>query len=210
MIANDPEGPEITRLRLLIGQGQAKKALDPLKNQLIKAEASGLFRQKILLRILIAKALEACGEKRQALRMLKEALLSAQAEGFIRSFVDEGDPIPKMILEIRKSVAPAGVTWKESISVEYLDRLLHAIGMVAQSSAEIEPEPGSTSPESLTTREIDILGKVAKGFSNEDLADQLCLSVHTIRFHLRNIFMKLGAHNRTQAVALARHFGLIK
>ncbi len=210
MVGNDPETPEITRLRLLIGQGQAAKALEPLKNALKNAKTSGFFRKELLLRILTAKALEACGEKRQALRALKEALMSAQEEGYIRIFVDEGDPIPKMVRELRKSVGPAGLTGKETVSEKYLDRLLLVMGLVAPSSSDVEREPDSATPAPLTAREIDIMGKVAIGFSNEDLADQLCLSVHTVRFHLRNIYSKLGAHNRTQAVALARHSGLIQ
>ncbi len=47
------------------------------------------------------------------------------------------------------------------------------------------------------------------GLSNEDLGDQLCLSVHTVRFHLRNIYAKLGVHNRTRAVAVGRELGLV-
>ncbi|MBI5604992.1 MAG: hypothetical protein HY879_16765 [Deltaproteobacteria bacterium] len=210
MIGNNPETPEITRLRLMMGRGQARKVLEPLKNELSKAESLGFVRQGLLLRILIAKAMESCEEKRQALRVLRDALIMAQGEGFIRSFVDEGDPIPKMIREIHKFAASAGMIGRGSISVEYLDRILLAIGEVTPCSISPKTDQGSTPPEPLTGREIDILEKVAMGLSNEDLADQLCISIHTVRFHLRNIHWKLGAHNRTQAVALARNFGYIR
>ncbi len=207
MKGSDPETPEVTRLRLLIGQGQARKALEAAKDELGRAESSGFFRQALLLRILAAKAHEACAEKRQALRVLREALVSAQGDGFVRSFVDEG--VGRMIHEIRKVVATASMRGNEALSLEFLDRLLRAMGEVGAASVEGEAAPGAGAAEALTDREIDILRKVAMGLSNDDLGDQLCLSVHTVRFHLRNIYLKLGAHNRTQAVALGRQLGLI-
>ncbi len=207
MKSSDPETLEVTRIRLLIGQGQAQKALDVAKDELGHAEASGFFRQALLLRILAAKAHEACAEKRQALRVLREALVSAQGEGFVRSFVDQG--VARMIHEIRKVVATASMRGNEDLSLDFLDRVLRAMGEAGPASVAGEAASGAGPVEPLTDREIDILRKVAMGLSNDDLGDQLCLSVHTVRFHLRNIYLKLGAHNRTQAVALGRQLGLI-
>jgi DNA-binding NarL/FixJ family response regulator len=64
--------------------------------------------------------------------------------------------------------------------------------------------------ETLSSRERKILQLVAQGLSNQTLADQLCVSETTVRFHLRNAFAKLGAKNRTQAVALARSHGMLE
>ena len=50
---------------------------------------------------------------------------------------------------------------------------------------------------------------VAAGLSNQALADHLFVSVPTVKFHLRNINAKLGAHSRTLAVAKARQLGLL-
>ncbi len=50
---------------------------------------------------------------------------------------------------------------------------------------------------------------VARGFSNNELAGRLFVSVPTVKFHLRNINTKLQADNRTRAVARARELGLI-
>ena len=157
----------------------------------------------------MAEAHDAADEKRQAFRVLREALVLGQKEGFIRIFVDEGDPISRMIRDIYKSARSERLPGKDSISIQYLEKLMHAIGegtLHHVSAAETDVP----SPERLTGREIEILEHMAMGYSNEKLADQLCLSVHTVRFHLRNIYWKLGAHNRTQAVALARRFGFIK
>jgi LuxR family maltose regulon positive regulatory protein len=208
MKGSDPETPAVARVRLLSAQGQARKALEVAKEALGHAEASGFFRQALLLRILAAKAHEACAEKRQALRVLREALVSAQGEGFVRAFVDEG--VSRMIQEIRKVAAAASMRGDEVLSVAFLDRVLGGTGAASPAPGEGEAASAAAPEEPLTDRELDILRKVAMGLSNEDLAEQLYLSVHTVRFHLRNIFLKLGAHNRTQAVALGRQLGLVR
>lgn len=61
----------------------------------------------------------------------------------------------------------------------------------------------------LTPREAEVLGLVADGHSNDDVARQIFVTERTVRFHLRNIYAKLGATNRTMAVAVARKAGII-
>ena len=209
MMGNDPDLPELTSLRLLLGQEKPKEAIEPLKMALKKAGSSGFFRQELLLRILLAKAYEHSGERKRAIEYLKLALHSAQEEGFIRCFVDEHGPIPKLIREIRKIAFAEEKMGVGSISVKYLDQILHAMGVNAPSQIDEKQEQESSLFESLTDREKDILQKLAIGLSSNELADNLFISVNTIRYHLRNIYSKLGTNNRVQAVALARRFGLI-
>jgi DNA-binding NarL/FixJ family response regulator len=52
----------------------------------------------------------------------------------------------------------------------------------------------------LTQREQEVLASLSKGHPDKDIADQLGISIHTVHEHLKNIFDKLGAHNRTEAV----------
>lgn len=212
MMGSDPETPGITRLRLLIERGKGKEVSAPLRSELQKAEAQGFFRQALLLRILLAKAHDACGEKRRALGVLKDALISAQEEGIIRVFVDEGDSLLKMVRELYRNTIVEETMGSSSLSVKYLDRILHAMGSVAahRSSDDMTPDMDAFPLAPLTDREKDILEKLAIGFSSPELADKLCISVNTIRYHLRNIYSKLGGNNRLQAVALARRFGLIR
>ena len=55
----------------------------------------------------------------------------------------------------------------------------------------------------LTARQVEILGMLARGLSNHDIATALCLSENGVKFHLRGLFAKLGAATRTEAVAVA-------
>jgi len=60
----------------------------------------------------------------------------------------------------------------------------------------------------LTEREIEVLRLVAQGASNPQIAEQLCITVNTVKVHLRNILAKLQLENRTQAAAFAIRSGL--
>ena len=64
-------------------------------------------------------------------------------------------------------------------------------------------------PDALTAREKEVVGLVAAGLANREIADRLSLSERTVKFHVSSILSKLGAKNRTEAVRLAREGGLI-
>jgi len=76
-------------------------------------------------------------------------------------------------------------------------------GLLTEFVQLFEPEP------SLSARELQLLKLVAGGLRTEEIAERLHLSGHTVEFHFRNIISKLGARNRTQAVARAVILGLI-
>jgi len=62
---------------------------------------------------------------------------------------------------------------------------------------------------SLSQREVEILNEIAKGSSNEEIADKLFLSVNTVKHHVHNIFTKLGVDNRRKAIEYAKHAGIM-
>jgi len=65
-------------------------------------------------------------------------------------------------------------------------------------------------PNQLTEREIELLHWMVEGLSNKGIAQKLFISENTVKYHIRNILQKLGAQNRTEAVATAIRQGLIK
>jgi DNA-binding NarL/FixJ family response regulator len=64
--------------------------------------------------------------------------------------------------------------------------------------------------EPLTPREIDVLGHIAGGNRNRDIAERLFISEETVKVHIRHIMEKLGATDRTQAVAIAVRRGIVQ
>ena len=69
--------------------------------------------------------------------------------------------------------------------------------------------PPAALAEELTPREVEVLELLAAGLSNKDIAAQLGISEHTVKFHISAIFGKLDAHTRTEAAARAARLGLI-
>ncbi len=61
----------------------------------------------------------------------------------------------------------------------------------------------------VTPRELEILGLIAQGMSNREIAEKLFVSENTVKTHSSRLFGKLGAKRRTQAVQLGKEFGLL-
>ncbi len=72
------------------------------------------------------------------------------------------------------------------------------------------PEPDSARAAGLTERETSILRAVARGLSNDEIAKELWVTQQTVKFHLTNIYRKLGVKNRTEAARLAYQQGLVE
>ncbi len=64
--------------------------------------------------------------------------------------------------------------------------------------------------EALTAREAEVLALLAEGLSNQQIADRLSVSLSTVKTHISNLYSKLGAERRTQALARARTLGLLR
>jgi len=63
--------------------------------------------------------------------------------------------------------------------------------------------------EPLSERELEVLQLIAEGLTNREIASRLFVSLNTVKAHTRNIYGKLGVHNRTQAVAKAQNLGVL-
>jgi DNA-binding NarL/FixJ family response regulator len=74
---------------------------------------------------------------------------------------------------------------------------------VFQEMARVVPRPESHGPlDALTERELDVLEYLALGLTRVEIADELGLSVNTVRTHLQRLLAKLGVHTRLEAVSL--------
>ena len=86
------------------------------------------------------------------------------------------------------------------------DSRVHAT-LLAATAASAKPEPGAgPPPDGLTDREAEILGLIARGMTNPEIAAQLFLSNHTIKTHISRIFAKTGSRDSAAAIGYAhRH-----
>jgi two-component system, NarL family, response regulator YdfI len=94
------------------------------------------------------------------------------------------------------------------LSSEAAERLA-AVFRDPEEDPEKDPEEESAVVEEMTPREIEILGLLAEGLANKEVAMRLRISEHTIKFHISSILEKMGAATRTEAVTLGIRRGLI-
>jgi LuxR family maltose regulon positive regulatory protein len=193
----------ISQARVHLAQGDTAAALavlEPLRQQV---EAKRWQDERLKVMVLQAVAHHAHGEQDQALQVLGDALALAEPGGFIRTFVDEGPPMARLIYE----AAARG------IMPDYTRKLLAAFEAEEQKSegkSYLPPAPPSQPLiEPLSERELEVLQLIAEGLTNQEIANRLYLSLNTVKVHTRNINGKLGVHNRTQAVARARVLGIL-
>jgi LuxR family maltose regulon positive regulatory protein len=191
----------ISQARVHLAQGDtsaALAALEPLRQQ---AEAKGWEDERLKVMVLQAVALQAHGEKDEAVRLLGDALALAEPGGFIRTFVDEGPPMARLLNDaLSRGIAP-----------EYVRRLLAAFpdAEPEQADSSMTKATGIDLVEPLSEREIEVLQLIAEGLTNPEIASRLYLSLNTVKVHTRNIYGKLGVNNRTQAGVRARALGIL-
>ncbi len=77
-----------------------------------------------------------------------------------------------------------------------------------QELAQAQPSAAPSYPDGLTQREVEVLGLVAAGKSNADIAEELVISPNTVVRHVSNILAKTGSSNRTEAARYASQHGL--
>src|SRR5215210_3717973 len=83
-------------------------------------------------------------------------------------------------------------------------------GTIYSAIGRAEDTNGGGEASGLTPKELDVLSRVARGLSNKEISKELWLSEQTIKFHLTNVYRKLGVGNRTEATRYAYQQGLVR
>ena len=193
--------------RVLLAQGRAGLALallDRLHAAALSQERVGSVIEAGALRAL---ALAASGEEAAAVDTLAGVLTLACPQGYVRVFADEGAPaaalLGRLVAAQRTETAVA-----RRIPLGCVSRLLRAFDVQ-------RPAPGVPAAavpgmvEQLTARELEVLGLLAAGRSNQAIAAELVITLDTVKKHVTHVLDKLGAANRTEAVARARQLDLV-
>ena len=192
--AREPEA--IIFAQVLLAQGDIERSLSLVQRLQHAAEASGSTGRLIAILTVKAQVLVARSDEHAALASLQQALALGEPQGYVRTFLDEGAPFQALFARLPR-VGP--------IKTAYVDQLL----------AAFQPNNGKAQPSRtasgglLSEREMVVLRLMADGFSNQEIANQMVVSLNTVKSHIKHIYYQLGVHTRTQAVAQARQFGLL-
>jgi LuxR family maltose regulon positive regulatory protein len=206
LLAHDIEYMALARLRWDIVCGDAAACLPRLDAQIKLATTAARHRRVLVLGLLQALALQRTGDSQAAVAQMGSTLQFACQEGYMRLVLDEGLAVGALVQRYQ-ALHDSGQA-RDPLMGDYLQRLLQAFGPLPSDSEALGELPGGAL-EPLTRKELRVLQLLVEGYSNSAMAEKLYVSDSTVRTHLRNINMKLGAHSRTQAVAIARRLGLL-
>ena len=177
---------------------EAKELVLRLLRDAEEGQRTGSVIQTLVLQ---AMADSAQGDLDGAMVPLSRALELAEPEGYLRTFLDEKEPMRALLARCRAS--------GEKHST-YIDRLLSAFSARPASPTEtMTPDDSRCLAELLTSREYEVLRLLAAGLTNQEIGDNLVISVPTVKRHISNLYGKLGVSHRTQATARARELDLV-
>ena len=206
-----PREPEhLVLARVLLAQGRPGRALALLDRLSVAAVSQDRTGSLIELSALRALALAASGDEAGAVDALARALTLACPQGYVRVFADEGPPMAALLGALAAAQRAEQATAR-GVELGCLARVLGAFGEkpaapgAGRGAAAVVP--GLV--EQLTTRELEVLALLAAGTPNPRIAEQLVVSLDTVKKHVSHLLGKLGAANRTEAVTRARQLGLI-
>jgi LuxR family maltose regulon positive regulatory protein len=184
----------IVLARVLAAQGAFHEASRLLARLLEVADRAGANGYVIEILVLQAMAQHAQRKLDPALTALGRALSLAEPEGYVRTFIDEGAPIAQLL----RQTAARGIT------PDYVSSLLAALESEMREERRIDElvEP-------LSERELEVLRLLTTHLSSTEIAQELFISVNTVRSHIKSIYGKLNVHSRKDAIQRAQELELL-
>jgi LuxR family maltose regulon positive regulatory protein len=178
-----------------------------LQERLLKA-AEAQRRTGSVIEILIAQALahRVNGNLPLALASLERALTLAEPEGYFRLFVEVGEPMHMLLVDLHARIEKQSSGQGHALLV-FVERLLSAFGRSEERHPVSHPQKVDLI-EPLSERELEVLKLLRSELSGPEIAGQLIISPNTFRTHTKNIYSKLGVNNRRAAVRRAEELDL--
>ena len=196
--------PDFIVAKILVYQGNAAQLVraDELLHKLQERfEAEHNVRVTIETLALRAVFESNRGEDDVAAELLTKAVELARPGGIIRTFVDMGPTVSRLLDRVRGD-----------------EEILKYVGEIKAAFRDDQPEAGATGPtrrsgyatlETLTSRELEVLGFLARHLTNREIGSELFISPETVKRHTKNIYLKLSVGGRREAVAKANGLGIL-
>jgi len=192
---------QVVLARYLIAAGDTRQALEVLEPLVARMERRGRYDLALEGLVLETMAHQAEGDTETALGTLERAIHIAERGGYVQIFVDEGEPMSRLL----RHAATRG------IAPQYVSKLLTAFSTThpeTTRAAATRPHPQPLI-DPLSERELEVLQLLTTGMSNPEMAEHLYVAVSTVRSHLKSIYSKLNVHSRWDAIHRAEELGLL-
>jgi LuxR family maltose regulon positive regulatory protein len=229
---------ELLHTRILIGLGRSEEAERIAASLQDEFTRTSILSMRLDATVLRAIALQQMGESAAALDLVIDALRVAAPEGFIRPFAYDAPAVARLLAQLQKrpSVRLPAAYLRRVMQACGLGIPVEAASDVASRGVAAQSDGGDAGVTGgitggitggvsmggmsvggivvedmipLTSREEEILRLLAQGYSNQKIADKLYVSINTVKTHVSNLFEKLGASSRVDALLRARSARLL-
>ncbi|MBR1269692.1 hypothetical protein JQ629_19460 [Bradyrhizobium sp. AUGA SZCCT0222] len=196
----------IAWFRLALARGEFSQAIDAGQVWKRFTAKAGAMQSAMRWEILLAQGYAAQGQTARAQREPRSALDLAVTGGYVRSFLDEGDHIRRLLQEQLKASAI-----HTSATDDFVAGLLQA---GEQGRADLAPAAGTTTStprggiEPLTKAQITILQMASAGLQNREIAQRIGMTEGSVKWYMQQIFNKIGVRKRAGALDRAKALGL--
>ncbi len=201
---------QLTLARLLIAEHRAGRRPDDgptvlhdvdrmVGRMVVAAQARGRHGTAVEGNVVRALLHRSLGDIDRALDTLEHALTLGVPAGYRRLFLDEGQPMTQLLRVATERLGAAGGGLAAQV--------LHGVETAPEAGAPSAVQPASD--DTLSDRELEVLRLLATGMTGPEIAQQLFVSVNTLRTHTRHIFTKLDVNTRRAAVLRAAEMDLI-
>jgi len=201
--------PAAARIAQWAGLSRARWHAHRLRDEQALNEVQGLESQAVLsgwLRVqtgaLMAILMRRGGKSSISMQQTLQVVQLAQGAGMLQSVIDLGPAFLQMLSELQRN----DLIRNDAMLGLYLQKLLRISS--AQGNQVTPGVAASAAAPAMSARELQILNLLTQDLPNRRIGDALGVSTETIRWHLKNIFSKLGVGRRNDAVMAARQLGL--
>jgi LuxR family maltose regulon positive regulatory protein len=196
-----------TAIDFHIAHREFKRAETLIAELMPMAQAEGRVSRVVALALAKATIAIRKGNRRAATKELVHAISVGARGRVVRPFLDQAETIVDLVNDTKISSWPFVPSEEREFfahicrSLPISNRFLHELSTFAASEQRASAKP--------TRREIELIQLVDLGLSNDQIADRTEASVNTIKWHLNNLYRKLGVSNRSAALARARALNLL-
>ena len=194
----------ILKARILFSKDLPELALELLLKVLEQKEDLFTPRETLEIQKIRMLSYYKIGNKDEAFKILDNISIAVQKGGLTRFFLDEGLPMMFFLMETPQNHQLREYT--QDLITQFSNEKKISPKSRCKSSRRREPQI----LEPLSPRELKVLNLIAEGNSNQEIGENLYISLDTVKGHNRRIFQKLNVENRIQAVNTARTLGIIE
>ncbi len=185
------------QIRYELSQGRGESARADIQH--LKAGSSHSFGLQLYGELLEVMVNFGAGQRERAMQGLAETIAKAAEAHYLSPFME-------LRYELAEPMHAALSTITES---EFTSQLAERLGVAVAAKKPAASTAAAELADPISEREQGVLELIARGLSNQDIADKLHISLHTVKTHARRINAKLEVRSRTQAIVRARELGLL-